>query len=309
MYQMETVDLNLDNYSLDDLLSLFSLRPDFCTADLRNARRVVVRAHPDKSNLPGCYFTFFDKAYKLLEQVHRSQVSRADAAAREARGPRLEEVTYEVERDEGVAMTLNKYTETAGFNKVFNELFEKHASAQYEQSDGHGDWLSASASEPERAGTREEIFARCKQEARDLVAMPTLEAANAGMGGASWHSELVGPTDGQYGSSTSGSLPYQDLRQAHEVSVIPVSEELDFDRRKQYSGVGALKAERESMDRSTILPSMEDSKGLLARREADERAAGMSRAFSLAQQQEQGQRASAQMLSGMLRLTDARQGH
>ena len=305
---MERVDLNLDNYSLDDLLSLFSLRADFSTADLRAARRVVMRVHPDKSNLPSHYFAFFDKAYKLLEQVHRTQVSRADAAAREARGPRPEEVSYGVERDESIALTLNKYTETSGFNKVFNELFEKHASAQYEQSDGHGEWLSSSEPEPERAGTREEVFARCKREARHLVALPTLEAANAGMGGETWHSELVSGDDGQYGSCTSGALPYQDLRQAHEVSVIPVSEELDFDRRKQYAGVGALKAERESMDRATVLPSMEDSRGILARQEANERVAGMSRAFTLAQQQEQGERASAEMLSGMLRLTNAPNG-
>ena len=79
---MEGVDLNLDNYSLDDLLSLFSLDAAFSSEDLRAARRVVARVHPDKSRLPSRYFTFFDKAYKLLEQVHRTQVSRADPAAR-----------------------------------------------------------------------------------------------------------------------------------------------------------------------------------------------------------------------------------
>ena len=302
---MDGVDLNLDNYSLDDLLSLFYLTPGFSSQELRAARRVVAKVHPDKSNLPAHYFAFFDKAYKLLEQVHRTQVSRADAAAREALGPRPEEITYEAERDEALATTLNKYTETPGFNKVFNELFEKHAPVQYEQTQGHGDWLGETTAEPDRQGTREEVFARCKREARELVAMPTLTAANEGAGGG-WHSDLVSQDEGAYGSSTSSTLPYQDLRQAHEVSVIPVSEELDFDRRKQYAGVGALKAERESMDRATTLPSMEDSRHLLDRREADERAAGMNRAFTLAQQQEKGERASAQMLSGMMRLTDRR---
>jgi hypothetical protein len=303
---MEGVDLNLDNYSLDDLLSLFSLTPQFTTHDLRQARRVVARVHPDKSNLPSHYFTFFDRAYKLLEQVHRTQISRADAAAREARGPRPEEVDYEAERDEAMASTLSKYTKSPGFNKVFNELFEKHASTQYEQSDGHGDWLQATAEAPDRNGTREEVFARCKREARDLVAMPEIMAANEGGGAGTWHSDLVSQDSGSYGSSTSSTLPYQDLRQAHEVSVIPVSEELDFDRRKQYTGVGALKAERESMDRAVVVPSMEDSRHILARQDADERSAGMNRAFTLAKQQEQGERASAEMLSGMLRLTHGR---
>tara|TARA_B100001057_G_scaffold498181_1_gene604408 strand:+ start:1702 stop:2607 length:906 start_codon:yes stop_codon:yes gene_type:complete len=301
---MEGVDLNLDNYSLDDLLSLFSLSPQFTSQDLRQARRVVAQVHPDKSQLPSNYFAFFDRAYRLLEQVHRTQMSRADAAARESRGPRPEEVEYETERDEALATTLGKYTKSPGFNKVFNDLFEKHASTQYEQSEGHGDWLVAEDDKPDLRGSREEAFARCKRDARQLAVIPSVAAANEG--GGTWHSDLVADHEGSYGSSTSSTLPYQDLRQAHEVSVIPVSEELDFDQRKQYAGVGALKAEREFMDRTVVCPSMEDSRHALSQQESDERTAGMRRAFTLAKQQEEGERASAGMLSGMMRLTQGR---
>jgi hypothetical protein len=298
---MEHVDLNLDNYSLNDLLALFELRVDFSTSDLRRARHVVARVHPDRSHLSGDYFSFFNKAYKLLEQVHRTQMTKEDAAAREAEGPRPEEVEYAAERDEALAAALRQYSEKSGFNRIFNELFEKHAPAAQQPTQGHGDWLSEDTPPPRHQGSREAAFARCKEEARGLVRVNNIVAAND-IGG-SGHSELVADDGGAFGSSTSSTLPYQDLRQAHEMSVIPVTEEQDFARRKQYSGVGELKRERENMERDATLPSLEQSRQLLAQRDAAERTAGMHRAFTLAQQQEQAQDATAQMLSGLMRLT------
>ena len=298
---MEGVDLNLDNYSLDDLLSLFSLPVNFSAPDLRQARRVVASSHPDRSRLPGAYFNFFNRAYGLLEQVYRAQASREDAAIRESRGPRPEELEYEAERDEALASTLAQYSEKPGFNRVFNDLFEKHGTVTHKADGGHGVWLTAGSEPIERAGSREEIFSKCKSDARALVRVDNIEAA--GLGGSLSHSDLVADNDGSFGSSTSSTLPFQDLRQAHEMSVIPVTEEADFGARKKYSDVGQLKADREVMDRVTSMPSIEQSRRLLEEREAGEREAGAHRAYKLAQQHDRARDANAQMLAGLLRLT------
>tara|TARA_B100002051_G_scaffold9161_1_gene7825 strand:- start:10320 stop:11225 length:906 start_codon:yes stop_codon:yes gene_type:complete len=301
---MESVDLNLDNYSLDDLLSLFSLRVDFSGHDLRQARRIVVRSHPDKSGLSPDYFRFFNNAYHLLEEVYRAQASREHAAERERAGPRPEEIEYGFDRDEGVAKTLSKYTETPGFNKTFNELFEKHAGFAHDRGDGHGEWFKSSKA-PAHAGSREEVFAASKREARALACRNDIVAA--GIGGGLAHSELVQGADDSFGCSTSSSLPYQDLRQAHEQSVIPVTEEDDFHSRQKYAGVGQLKAEREHMDRSVVIPSQADARRMLDEEESQERCAGAHRAFALAKQHDQARTASQDMLAGMLRLTGSPQ--
>ena len=66
----ENLDLNIDNYNLDELLKLFHLSYDFTASDLKQAKRIVLRTHPDKSNLPKEYFLFFSKAYKIIFNIY-----------------------------------------------------------------------------------------------------------------------------------------------------------------------------------------------------------------------------------------------
>lgn len=298
---MDGVDLNLNNYSLDDLLSLFELNVNFTGQDLKQARKIVARVHPDKSSLPGTYFEFFNRAYNLLEEVHNSQTTREDAEQRCARGPRPEEMEYQSEIDKGMAATLGQYSKKPGFNQTFNQLFEKHATLSHESDQGYGDWLSNTTDQAAQEGSREEVFSRCKREARALIRVDDIQPMS--FGDTLGHSELVSSDSGGFGASSSSSLPYQDLRQAHEMSVIPVTEEDDFQQKQRYSGVGQLKQERERMDRNVSLPSLQESRGLLEKRERDERTESAHRAFTLAQQREQSREANSQMLTSMLRLT------
>ena len=59
-------DLNLANYDLDELLNLFNLRADFTEQELKNAKSIVLKLHPDKSRLDKKYFLFYSEAYKLI---------------------------------------------------------------------------------------------------------------------------------------------------------------------------------------------------------------------------------------------------
>lgn len=56
---MENLDLNIHNYELNDLLGLFELPFHFDDSDLKNAKRIVLKTHPDKSGLDKEYFLFF----------------------------------------------------------------------------------------------------------------------------------------------------------------------------------------------------------------------------------------------------------
>ena len=50
------IDLNINNYDLKDLLNLFQLDYNFTKDELKKAKKVVLKTHPDKSGL--------DKDYK-----------------------------------------------------------------------------------------------------------------------------------------------------------------------------------------------------------------------------------------------------
>jgi len=67
---MESLDLNIDNYNLPDILALFNLPTLFNEADLKRAKLAVLKTHPDKSQLPKEYFIFFTKAYRILHQIY-----------------------------------------------------------------------------------------------------------------------------------------------------------------------------------------------------------------------------------------------
>ena len=67
---MDKLDLEIDNYSLEDLLRLFKLNIDFNKNDLKRAKSIVLNTHPDKSRLPNEYFFFFSKAYKIIYNIY-----------------------------------------------------------------------------------------------------------------------------------------------------------------------------------------------------------------------------------------------
>ena len=67
---MESLDLNIDNYNLPDILSLFNLPTLFNEADLKRAKLAVLKTHPDKCQLPKEYFLFFTKAYRIVHQIY-----------------------------------------------------------------------------------------------------------------------------------------------------------------------------------------------------------------------------------------------
>ena len=54
-----TLDLNLDNYGLDELLALFKIDDIMNEDNLSQAKSIALKMHPDKSGLDKDYFLFF----------------------------------------------------------------------------------------------------------------------------------------------------------------------------------------------------------------------------------------------------------
>ena len=69
LLKMNTLDLNIENYNLEDILNLFKIPSNFDENDLKNAKKMVLKMHPDKSSLAPEYFLFFSKAYKMIYQM------------------------------------------------------------------------------------------------------------------------------------------------------------------------------------------------------------------------------------------------
>jgi hypothetical protein len=70
---MNQLDLDIENYSLRDLYNLFNINDELDEESLKNAKKIVLKMHPDKSRLDQKYFLFFSKAYKRLYSVYEFQ--------------------------------------------------------------------------------------------------------------------------------------------------------------------------------------------------------------------------------------------
>jgi hypothetical protein len=56
---LDSMDLDINNYELNDILNLFKLPVMFDDKHLKQAKITVLQMHPDKSKLPKEYFLFF----------------------------------------------------------------------------------------------------------------------------------------------------------------------------------------------------------------------------------------------------------
>jgi len=125
---MEELDLNIENYNLDDILELFHLKMDFTYSELKGAIKILYKVHPDKSNLDTKYFIFFKEAYSVLLGLYKHRESTNKTMFREE--------FYSKEQ----AIKINKFASNDNFNETFNTLFEETFS---KETHGYDDWLKA----------------------------------------------------------------------------------------------------------------------------------------------------------------------
>lgn len=120
-------NLNVDMYSFRELLQLFKLPSnvkDITEEDMKKAKWVVLKTHPDKSRQPPDLFLFFKKAFQIIVEVYNEH----QKTNREIPQMKIEYFTDNLENKEmksGVQTRLDKLT-TENFQQTFNELFDKH---------------------------------------------------------------------------------------------------------------------------------------------------------------------------------------
>lgn len=233
---MENIDLNINNYDLNDLLNLFKLPFHFKESHLKEAKKIVLKTHPDKSKLDKKFFLFFSQAYKYLFKIHQLRQSSSTT-------------NTEYEKDElwdkeqsiiidGAIKTMNNKE----YNKWFNDTFDKMKIKDEIDDSGYGDWLKSNediVSETiSNTSEMNEYIQKRKGELRAVVVHQDFQDVNNNN-----HFDLIRDTPENYGSSVFDKLQYEDLRKAHSESVIPVTDE-DFHRRKKYSTIDELNRDR-----------------------------------------------------------------
>ena len=235
---MEGLDLNIHNYDLNDLLSLFKLPFQFKEHHLKDAKKMVLKIHPDKAGLDKEYFLFFSQAYKYLLKIHQLRQSGTTTNT-DYQKDDLWSTEHSILID-GKIKSMNQ-EEYAGW---FNDTFEKMRLKDDAEETGYGEWLKSEEDvvndKITSTGQMNEYIQNKKKQLRELVVHQDFQDMNMNTEG---QFDLVRETPGNYGSSVFDKLQFEDLRKAHCESVIPVTEE-DFHQRKKYTTVDQLNRAR-----------------------------------------------------------------
>ena len=255
--KLASLDLNLDNYSLEDLLTLFNIH-SITHETLKDAKQIVLKMHPDKSKLDAKYFLFFSGAYKRLYGVYEFQNKSSNKKY-------VDEDFY----NESNANVLNHMFEKnknlknpQDFNLWFNQQFDKHKLEDDENGVGHGDWLKSddgifNINEKVTKTNMNEIFEKQKKHIQSLTVYQGISDSFASTLGGS-----LLMNDGNF-SSSSGTLEYTDLKQAYTETVIPVTME-DYEKMPKFRNVNEYKNHRESIDTKPL--TKEESEMILHRK-------------------------------------------
>jgi len=307
---LENMDLDINNYELNDILNLFKLPVMFDEKHLKQAKVVVLRMHPDKSNLPKEYFLFFTKAYKILYEIYKVRfpdakkykedkflytavIDRELNQTKSKTAHSAEDREYHASQEE--AYKKIQKMDSTKFNTWFNEKFEKFRLRDEEQDNGYEEWFrgisndGSDDNEVQQMGgswaERNAQIERKKTELRNkmaLVQRTEIQTANSGGGGGYYGLGREAPQE--YSSGLFSSLQYEDLKKAHTETVIPVTAE-DFDNRRKYTSTNEMQMFRD-IDKTNYNYTKEFQTTQLDRETALQVEQDMQRAYRLAKQDE-----------------------
>ena len=300
---MDKIDLNIENYELEDILNLFKVPSNLSVEHLKEAKKIVLKTHPDKSGLHPDYFRFFSKAYKVLYNIWEFKNKQEKEAIN---------VDYDLNMDNDMIMdkgkkkVLDNYlkkekiTEPQQFNKWFNEQFEKSKLERDEENHGYGSWLKSdddlSESQNISFSQMETEIELKKQKLRSLTVYKGVDESQYYNIGAS---DLTGDAPNSFTSGLFSSLQYEDLRKAHTETVIPVTMD-DYKNVKKFNNVNEYTSYRNNQN---IEPLSEvQSREYLSNREKLQDKESTERAYKLAKQLEETQKKQKKYWSSILHL-------
>lgn len=224
-------NLNIQSYSLDEILGLFDLESyDITIDDLKTAKRKVLMLHPDKSRLDAKYFLFYKKAFDVIVQFFDNQ-------NRQNRSVEQKDVAYNPnykDEDKSTTKQIQKTMQdmkSQNFQEKFNELFESNQMGN-RPDQSRNEWFVQEKSsfevpqEKMSKQTMNDNFQRIKDQSNGLIHYTGVQSMNDDTATNNNFYEDADDYSNKYMTSDPFSkLKFDDLRKVHrDQSVLAVSE-------------------------------------------------------------------------------------
>jgi len=270
---MNELDLDLNNYTLDDLFNLFNITEKILNDDImKQSKMITLKIHPDKSQLDPKFFIFFRQAYIRLKDIYEFQNKSNNKTP----------TIYENDIDENNSTLLKNFIKQSkfdknsnGFNSWFNENFEKYK-LEDPNDRGYGDWLKSNDDfiEINDNVTMSNMNKIIEEKKKNIKAVTIYKGVEDTV------STIKGLNFGSLNDIDNfTSEKYTDLKQAYTETLMPVSEE-DFNKIPKFKNIDQYRSHRDSID-ITPLNDLESFK-ILERQEIETKKQSHSLAYKYA---------------------------
>ena len=274
------MDLDITNYDYEDILKLFNISKQFNEEDLKSAKKRVLASHPDKSGLDKSYFLFFSSAYKILFNIYNFREKHSSLTNLNNYNE-----NYNADKDEENELLIHKIMTTKStqeFNKWFNEQFNTMKISNDYEENGYGDWLNTSNTEEIVKCTDLNSMNKIMEEKKRVLRSHNLiKKKDVSEFNNNQYCDLTNSKPEDYSSGLFSKFQYEDLKKAHEESIIPVTNE---DNISNYSSYDDIKFKR--TQQSIVPMKNEEANKYLNKSKEDENNISSMRAYHLFKQDE-----------------------
>ena len=235
--------------------------------------------HPDRSGLPKDYFLFFVKAYRILHNI----------ANREQKRETNKDIPMDTSIDENI---IHDFISSPDFNTRFNKQFEALDIRDEDQQSGYEDWLRNTDEKPvsRKPTNLRDMNNLLEQEREKQIQYFGKTNAIITIGDHSSYDILRKRTPYYDSDIFSSSLPYQDLKKAHEETLIRVHQ--SDGHKHMHMNIDTYQKKRDDLPTTfhTLEPNTEEH---------------IERSFELAKQEEQQKRIRKSWWSSFQQITNS----
>ena len=236
--------LDIHAYSLQELFDLFKIpnKREITTEYIKQAKKITLQMHPDKSQLPPEYFLFYKKAFDIIVKYYENQQKVSQIV------PLEKEIEYEPlakdMNEKEIAKQIQKISAEKSFHKKFNDLFEENMREKPDPT--KNEWFTNEnaifeTSHVKSVSQMNETLEKIKEKTNAMSIYRGVQ--NLTHSGGS-HIYNTDDTDEYITSDPFSKLKYEDLRKVHKDQTVFMVSETDLDNVPKYGSVDAYKTER-----------------------------------------------------------------
>lgn len=239
-----THNLNIHMYSFQEILDLFQLPSEFGEQDLKRAKMVVLKMHPDKSRLPAEYFLFYKKAFEFVVDYYRDSIKTS------AQVP-TEEIVYEpISAEKHISRKIQSTIKEIGaeqFQNKFNRLFEENMTKKIDENQNawfkNSDPIYSTDSVQNASGIGHAID-QIKEKNAAIIRYRGVESMVSGNRGNSLYDNDAEESNDYVTCDPFSKLKFDDLRKVHKDQTVFAVGERDFAKVRLYGSTDELQQER-----------------------------------------------------------------